>query len=138
MARISDFMTKDVVSVGSNTTLPDAAKLMRDKDIGILPVVDGDQLKGMVTDRDLVVRGFADGDGSSKTVDRVMSKDVFSLAPDDDAQDAKKRMSDRGVRRLPVVDHGKLVGMVSVGDLAVRADEKLAGKVMEETGPGKK
>ena len=130
-------MTTNVVTIGSQAMIIEAARLMRDHDIGLLAVVDAGDLRGVVTDRDLVVRcvaaGMTDGPVAS-----VLSSDVICLGVDDDADDAEKRMSKNNVRRLPVLDGGKLVGMVSVGDLAVRSNEKLAGKVMENTGPEKK
>ena len=137
LAKVRDFMTTNVVTIGSQAMISEAARLMRDHDIGLLAVVDAGDLRGVVTDRDLVVRcvaaGMTDGPVAS-----VLSSDVICLGVDDDADDAEKRMSKNNVRRLPVLDGGKLVGMVSVGDLAVRSNEKLAGKVMENTGPEKK
>ncbi|MEO6398271.1 MAG: CBS domain-containing protein [Tepidiformaceae bacterium] len=137
MAKVKDFMTTDVVTVGSQAQMVDAAKLMRDHDVGLLAVVDGGNLKGVVTDRDLVVKGLASGNGDC-AISKLLTSEVFTLNTDDDADDAEKRMSEHNVRRLPVLENGKLVGMVSVGDLAVRSNEKLAGKVLENTGPSKK
>lgn len=137
MAKVRDFMTTNVVTIGSQAMISEAARLMRDHDIGLLAVVDAEELRGVVTDRDLVVKCVAAGmtDGP---VANVLSSGVICLGVDDDADEAEKRMSKNNVRRLPVLDGGKLVGMVSVGDLAVRSNEKLAGKVMENTGPQKK
>lgn len=137
MAKVRDFMTTNVVTVGSQAQMVDAARLMRDHDVGLLAVVDAGGLKGVVTDRDLVVKGLASGNGEAP-ISSLLTSEVFSLSTDDDADDAEKRMSEHNVRRLPVLDNGKLVGMVSVGDLAVRSSEKLAGKVLENTGPSKK
>jgi CBS domain-containing protein len=134
MAKVRDFMTTSVVTVSSDMQLTDAARLMRDEDVGVLPVVDGGQLKGVVTDRDLVVRGLADGKQSGRVGD-LLTEYLVCLEPDDDEKQAEKLMSENDVRRLPVVENGRLVGMVSVGDLAVRANDKRAGKVMERTGP---
>jgi CBS domain-containing protein len=136
MAKVREFMTTNVVTIPSDGDLYKAACLMRDSDIGVLPVVDGGELKGVVTDRDLVIRGLAERRADAK-VGEIVSSGVVCLAPDDDEKDAKRLMMDNDIRRLPVVDKGKLVGMVSVGDLAVRTNEKLAGQVMEETGPEK-
>jgi len=132
--KVRDFMTPDVTTISSASNLMEAAKLMRDCDVGVLPVVDGDRITGVVTDRDIVVRGVAAGKADA-TVASVLTGNIVCLRPDDDARDAEQRMAEYNVRRLPVVESGKLVGIVSVGDLAVRTDEKLAGKVMEETGP---
>jgi CBS domain-containing protein len=133
MSKIKDFMTTPVVTVSARATLAEAARLMRDNDVGFLPVVDGDDLKGVVTDRDLVVRGLADG--NDKTIGEIVSGGVIFLRPEDDEKEAEKLMSANNVRRLPVVDNGRLAGMVSVGDLA-GSNDGLAGKVMENTGPG--
>lgn len=136
MAKVKEFMTSKVITVEGGADVSTAAKLMRDHDIGILPVVDGGQLKGVVTDRDIVVKALAAGKADA-TVSSIASGQVISLSPEDDAKDAEKLMSDNDVRRLAVVDAGKVVGIVSVGDLAVRTDEKRAGNVMQQTGPKK-
>ena len=135
MAKVREFMTTDVVSVDQRSRIDEAAKLMRDRDIGFLAVTDNGALRGVVTDRDIVVRGVAAGHVTSDAVGAILSGEVISLKSDDDAKQAEKLMSEHDVRRLPVVDDGRLVGVVSVGDLAVRTDEKLAGRVMEKTGP---
>ncbi len=137
MAKVKDFMTSDVITIGSQAMVSEAARLMRDHDIGLVAVVDGGDLKGVVTDRDIVIKGVAGGMHDAP-VATVLSSNVISLGLEDDADDAEKRMSEHNVRRLPVVDRGQVVGMVSVGDLAVRSNDKLAGKVMENTGPAKK
>ncbi|MCC7366495.1 MAG: CBS domain-containing protein [Dehalococcoidia bacterium] len=127
-------MTPEVITVCSSDSLSHAARLMRDSDIGVLPIVDDGKVCGVVTDRDLVIRGLADGRPDACVGD-VASGDVVCLAPDDDDKRAEALMSEHDVRRLPVVEDGRLVGMVSVGDLAVGASDKRAGKVMESTGP---
>jgi CBS domain-containing protein len=96
-------------------------------------VLEGGRLVGIVTDRDLVLRGLA-GDPKA-SVGSICSRDVRTLRPQDSDETARKEMERAGVRRLPVQDGDRLVGMVSVGDLAVRANAKLAGDVMEKTGP---
>lgn len=134
MAKVKDFMSSDVVSVGSTAQVIDAARMMRDSDVGMLPVIDGGKLKGVITDRDLVVRALAEGRADA-TIGSILSEGAVCLSPDDDAKDAERLMSEKEVRRLPVVMGETVVGIVSVGDLAVRTDEKHAGKVMQETGP---
>lgn len=136
MAKVKDFMSTDVVSVGSTAQIVDAARMMRDSDVGMLPVIDGGRLKGVITDRDLVIRALAEGKPDA-TVGSILSEGAVCLSPDDDAKDAERLMSDKDVRRLPVVMGETVVGIVSVGDLAVRTDEKHAGKVMQETGPAR-
>jgi CBS domain-containing protein len=134
MPKVKDFMSKDIVSVSSDARLNDAARLMKQHDVGVLPVCDGNKLRGVVTDRDIVVKGLAEGRAGGHVSD-VMTRDVVTLSPDDDDKKAQQLMSDNDVRRLPVCDNNEIVGMVSVGDLAVRTDEKRAGEVMEKTGP---
>ena len=136
MAKVKDFMTSNVVTIGSQAMISEAARLMRDHDIGMLAVVDAGELRGVVTDRDIVVKSLAAGK-TEGPIANILSSGVISLGVDDDADDAEKRMSEHNVRRLPVLDKGRVVGVVSVGDLAVRSNDKLAGKVMENTGPAK-
>lgn len=134
MPKVKDIMSSDVVTISSSARLAEAARLMRDNDVGMLPVMDGNNLQGVITDRDIVVKGLA-GQGESALVGSIASPGITSVKPGDDAKEIQMKMSDSGVRRLPVVDNGRLVGIVSVGDLAVREDDQTAGKVMQETGP---
>jgi CBS domain-containing protein len=116
-------MTRNPVTVPADATIVDAARLMRDRDIGPLIVVDSDRVQGIVTDRDIVVRAVADGrDPSSVTIGEVCSEDVETISPDEPISDAVRRMEQRDVRRLPVVEGGRPVGIVSMGDLAVEGD----------------
>ena len=118
--KIRDVMTKSVTTVRHESTLVDAARLMHQNDIGDVLVQDGDKLCGIVTDRDIVVRAVAEErDPSSTTVGEICSHELFSLTPDATIEEAKKMMSDRAVRRLPVIDKGKPVGIVSLGDIAI-------------------
>jgi CBS domain-containing protein len=117
---VGEVMTRDPVTVRSDATIVDAARLMRDRDIGPLVVVDSDQVRGIVTDRDLVVRGLADGgDPNSVRIGDVCTGDVEAVSPDEPIADAVRRMEQRDVRRLPVVEDGRPVGIVAMGDLAV-------------------
>jgi CBS domain-containing protein len=120
---VSEVMTRNPVTVPADATIVDAARLMRDRDIGPLIVVDSDRVQGIVTDRDIVVRAVADGrDPSSVTIGEVCSEDVEIISPDEPISDAVRRMELRDVRRLPVVEGGRPVGIVSMGDLAVEGD----------------
>ena len=120
---IRDVMTSDPHCVDAGDTLVDAAKLMRDHSIGSVIVTEEDVATAIVTDRDIVIRGIAEGDepGSAKIGD-VASRELTSLSPDDDVDDAIKAMAGQDVRRLPVVEDGKPVGIVSLGDLAQDRD----------------
>src|SRR2546429_8641296 len=112
---IGEIMTRDVVRLQVDTTLDEAAKVMRDEDIGDVVVVDNDRLVGLVTDRDIVVRAVADGllPGET-TVGSVVTRDPVTVRPDDTATDAALLMRERAVRRLPVCDEQGLVGIVSI------------------------
>jgi CBS domain-containing protein len=118
--RISEVMTREVRIAGPDDTLGDAAKLMAQLDAGVLPVANSERLIGMVTDRDIAIRGIGAGLGPNAKVSEVMTEDVKYCYEDDQCSDIAKNMGDIQVRRLPVVDRNKrLVGIVSLGDLAV-------------------
>jgi CBS domain-containing protein len=122
--RINEAMTADTKTCAESATIADAAKRMRESDIGDVLVVDDEgALQGILTDRDIVLRVVADErDPESVTVGEVCSRDVTTLAPEADAEEAARMMRERGVRRLPVVSDGRPVGMVTLGDLAVERD----------------
>jgi CBS domain-containing protein len=123
--RVAEAMTGDVRVVTPDQSIIEAAKLMADCDCGVLPVGENDRLVGMVTDRDIVVRGLANGKtGETTTIREVMSEDVMYCFEEDDVCDVARNMGDLQMRRLPVVNRDKrLVGIVSLGDIAV-TDEK--------------
>lgn len=127
--RVSDVMTPDPVAMTEDATVQDAAVAMRDRDIGDVVVTRTDgSVCGIVTDRDIVVRAVAEGgDLSSMTLDRVCSDELVTVAPDDAAAAAVKVMEEHAIRRLPVLDNGGMVvGIVSIGDLAVERDRDSA------------
>lgn len=123
---VKDVMTKDVVTVEASTTIVDAARRMRDDDIGNVLVTEGDELKGIITDRDITVRGVAEGEIGEKTVGEICSGELVTLSPDEDVHDAAQKMRAHAVRRLPVVDGNKAIGIVAIGDLAVDLDPDTA------------
>ena len=117
--KIRDVMTRDAKLAHPNDTLQHAAKLMRECDCGVLPVAEGDRLIGMITDRDIAIRGIADGKGPGARVLEAMTQDVKYCFEDEDASHVCKNMSEIQVRRLPVMDRNKrLIGIVSLSDLA--------------------
>lgn len=128
--QVSKIMTPDCQLIDPNTSVRDAAKRMRDEDIGALPVGENDRLIGMVTDRDIAMRSVAEDKRPGTTSVRdVMSKKVFYIFDDDELEKAAHCMADHQVRRLPVLNHDKrLVGIVSMADLALTGDdaEKIA------------
>lgn len=136
--KIRDIMSHDVEVVHPDDSLQEAAKKMRSRDVGFLPVCDGQRLVGALSDRDITIGAVADGKDPKKTKVKDFAKsEVCWCFDDQDVEDAAKMMKDKEVRRIMVVDRlGKqLVGVVSVGDLATRSSSKTSGAVMEETGP---
>ncbi len=118
--KVKQIMTDSVVSVGPGETVAHAARLMKRGNLGALPVCDdGGKLRGILTDRDIVTRCVAGGDDPDDTpVREIMSRGITTCRAEDDAEEVLRTMSASQVRRLPVTDGGKLVGMVSLGDLA--------------------
>jgi CBS domain-containing protein len=133
--QVVEAMTSAVVSVLPDTTLVDAALVMKNLDVGPLPVVEGGRLVGMITDRDITVRATAEGlDPNLTRVGEVMTREVVACRANDDVRSAARLMQELQLRRLLVVDEeGKLVGIVSIGDLALQTgDDKLSGATLEK------
>jgi CBS domain-containing protein len=132
--KVREVMTREVIGISPERTLKEAAELMKALNVGPLPVVEHGRLRGMVTDRDLVVRGIAEGlDPQVARVGQVMSEGAFTCGLDEDVVQAAEQMRELQVRRLLVVDErGHLVGIVALGDLALDVeDETLAGRTLE-------
>ncbi|MDQ3945770.1 MAG: CBS domain-containing protein [Actinomycetota bacterium] len=120
---IREVMAKDPVTVTADATVLDAARCMRDRDIGDVMIVDGDRVTGILTDRDIVVRAIAEGrDPATSRVAEVASMDLVTLSPEDSFDQAVKLMRQHDIRRLPIVENGRPVGIVSIGDLAMERD----------------
>ena len=120
---VSEIMTTDPETCELSAGIADAAKLMRDRDIGAVIAVEDGAVRGIVTDRDIVVRGLAQGRSSDELrVGDVCSGDVETLTPDDTLDEAIRIVRERHVRRVPVVDGDRPVGIVSIGDLAIERD----------------
>jgi CBS domain-containing protein len=131
---IEEVMTTRPRSVTRDTTLAQVAELMAAEDVGAIPVVEGDSLVGMVTDRDIVIRAVARGlDPSSTRVSEVSSEDLVTVSPNNDLSDALQLMARYQVRRLPVIDDdNRLVGVVSQADVARQAKDKQSGEMLED------
>ncbi|KHD85316.1 CBS domain-containing protein [Heyndrickxia ginsengihumi] len=117
---IRSLMSKEVISVQPNQTVQEAAQLMRQHNLGAIPVVENGQVKGMLTDRDITLRLTAKGADANVPVSSCMTNEVIHGTPDMDVHEASQVMAQHQVRRLPIVENNQLVGFVSLGDLAVQ------------------
>ncbi|KRE51844.1 CBS domain-containing protein [Paenibacillus sp. Soil724D2] len=130
---VRDIMSKDCVTVTLQDNIYEIALKMKNHDIGFVAVVEGKKLIGVVTDRDLVVRGYAEKHSGSTAVENVITKDIETISPDTTVEEAAKMMAKDQIRRLPVVENGELVGIVAIGDLAVRGSfEDEAGEALSK------
>jgi CBS domain-containing protein len=134
MEKLKDIMTPDVKVIGAEATIQEAARKMRDGDFGMLPVEENDRMIGAISDRDIAVRAIAEGKGPDTKVRDVMSEGIAWAYEDDSVDHAAEIMSERQVRRLPVVNRQKrLVGIVALGDFAVEsADLQPAAEALAE------
>ena len=134
MIRVADVMTRGVRSLAPSDNLQLAAQAMDELNVGVIPVCDGGKLVGMVTDRDIVLRGVAQGLPAQGTLLRqVMSPQVETCFEDDTLDDATQKMEERQIRRLPVLDRqGQLVGILSLGDVAAKGDAYEAGVALSD------
>ncbi len=131
---IRDLMTKNPCSIDADKPVAYAAKMMRDEDVGLAPIVEGQKLIGTLTDRDIAIRVVAEGkDPQSTTVREVATTRLVTIDPDQDLDEALKLMAKNQVRRLPVVEEdGKLTGVVAQADVARHASDQQTGEVVEE------
>jgi CBS domain-containing protein len=131
--KINETMTANPCSIDAGKPISYAAKMMRDEDVGFAPVVDGDRLVGTLTDRDIAVRVVAEGlDPEDTLVRDVATKNLITVEPEDDLDEALSLMARHQVRRLAVVDGGRLVGVLAQADVARDAKPKQTGEVVEE------
>ena len=129
---IRDLMTSDVQTVSPTDTAQQAAGFMLSADTGSIPVCEGDKIVGMITDRDIAVRGVGKGFGPDCSVADLMSKDIVCARDTDDVHAIAQQMSDKQVRRMPVVDaDDRLVGMVSLGDLSRQSQDSAAKTALD-------
>jgi len=130
---IKEVMTRDVRACEPNATVAQAAKVMAKEDVGPVPIVEDGRLVGIITDRDIVVRVVAEGrDPNATTVREIASTELVTVAPDDDLDEALNLLARRQVRRLPVVEGDRLVGIVAQADIARLGKDKKTGEVVEE------
>jgi CBS domain-containing protein len=131
---VREVMTSKLCSIDADKPVAYAAKMMRDEDVGIAPIVEGDRLVGVLTDRDIAVRVVAEGrDPEQVKVTEVASSDLVTLDPQQDLDEALRLMARNQVRRLPVVEEdGRLVGILAQADVAQQADSERTGEVVEQ------
>ncbi|MFC0274957.1 CBS domain-containing protein [Metabacillus herbersteinensis] len=133
MQKVRDVMTAQVEYCTPLDNVFEVALKMKDLDVGAIPIVENDKIVGMITDRDLVVRGIAEKHPGSNQVTNVMSDNLVTIKPEASLDEAAQLMADHQIRRLPVVENGALIGMVSLGDLSInsRTDDE-AGDALSE------
>jgi CBS domain-containing protein len=130
---IKEVMTRDVRACEPNATVVEAAKVMAQEDVGPVPLVEDGRLVGIVTDRDVVVRVVAEGrDPNATAVKEIASTNLVTVSPDDDLDEALSLLAEHQVRRLPVVEGDRLVGIVAQADIARLGKDKKTGEVVEE------
>ena len=131
---VQELMTRNPCSIDADKSVAYAAKMLRDEDVGLAPIVEGDRLVGTVTDRDIAIRVVAEGkDPESTKVKDIASINLVTVNPQQDLDEALKLMAKHQVRRLPVTEEGgRLVGLVAQADIARSGDEKQTGRVVEE------
>ncbi len=134
---IKDIMSKNIIAVLPSDSVEDAAKLMSDHDIGSVPVISGGELKGLLTDRDIVIRCVSKGKSTTNTkVSELMTTDVAFVTPEHSIHDAISMMAAERVRRLPVVKEGFVDGIVSLADIArIHSGPEIASALTEISGP---
>jgi len=120
MEKIRDIMTDEVECCTLLDNMFEVAVKMKELNVGAIPIVDKEKIVGMITDRDIVIRGVAEKHPGSTKVEDIMSKKLISVSPDTSSREAAKLMADHQIRRLPVVENEKLIGIVSLGDFAIR------------------
>jgi CBS domain-containing protein len=132
MTKARDIMTTGADYVDGSTTVMEVAKKLAAEDYGSLPICDGDKLQGMITDRDIVVKVLAQGmdPASTKVIDLIQGE-VVTIGADDSVEEAARTMAEHQVRRLPVIDGTKLVGMLAQADLALEGDDQRVGDTVE-------
>ena len=136
---IRDVMTPNPRTVSPQDSIQNAARIMRDEDTGVVPVVENGRPIGMLTDRDIVIRAVADGNQPNGLVRDIVTSNVISVSPDMSTREANDLMSEHQVRRLPVIENERLVGIVSIGDLAVKeGKDKRTGDTLQDISQGVK
>ena len=130
---IQDAMTSDPTTIASDSSIQEAARLMKSEDVGSLPIVDGDRLVGTITDRDITIRAVAEGKGADTRVGDLASKDLVTIDPQQSLEEAARLMAEHQLRRLPVCEEdGRLVGILAQADLAGSGHDTLTGETVQQ------
>jgi CBS domain-containing protein len=130
---VQDAMTSTPTAITPDTTVQEAARLMKTEDVGSLPIVEDGRLTCVITDRDLAIRGVAEGLGAETPVRELASKDVVTIDPQQSLEEAARLMAEHQIRRLPVVEEdGNLVGMLAQADVAQAGHDTLTGEVVQK------
>lgn len=136
---VRDVMTSDPRTVSPNDSIQVAAQIMKDEDTGVVPIVENGRPVGIVTDRDIVIRAVAAGGACDRPVREIATNDLVFVKPGDSTREAEKIMGEHQIRRLPVVEDGRLVGIVSLGDLAVKeGSDRRTGDTLQDISKGVK
>ncbi|MGE0447069.1 MAG: CBS domain-containing protein [Vicinamibacterales bacterium] len=136
---IREVMTPNPRTVTPTDSIQNAARIMRDEDTGAIPVVDNGRPVGMVTDRDIVVRAVAEDGQLNRPVSDIVTTGIVAASPEMSTREAAELMSEHQIRRLPVVENDRLVGIVSLGDIAVKdARDRITGDTLEKVSEGVK
>ena len=136
---VREVMTTNPRCVSPNDTIQIAARIMKEEDTGVVPIVENGRPVGVITDRDIVIRAVADGSQANKPVREIATGDLVCATPDMSTREATKLMSERQIRRLPVVENDRLVGIVSLGDIAVKeGKDSRTGETLEQISEGVK
>ncbi len=136
---VREVMTTNPRCVSPNDSIQSAARIMKEEDTGVVPIVEDGRTVGVITDRDIVLRAVADGSQANKPVREIATSDLVFATPDMSTREATKIMSERQIRRLPVVEGDRLVGIVSLGDIAVKeGKDSRTGETLEHISEGVK
>ncbi|WNB90521.1 CBS domain-containing protein [Bacillus sp. NEB1478] len=133
MKQIRDVMTANVDFVTPADNVYEAAVKMKQDNVGVIPVCENNQLLGVITDRDIVIRGVAEKRPGSTKVSDIMSSDLYTASPEMSVEEASNLMAEKQIRRLPIVENNKLVGIISLGDLSLtKESNSAAGHTLSE------
>ncbi len=120
MTHVRDIMTSEVETCSLRDNIYEVSLKMKKLNVGVIPIVENERLAGIITDRDIVLRCIAEKNPPSSKVEEIMSDNLVTVSPDSTTQEAARLMAKEQIRRLPVVENGKLVGIIALGDLAIR------------------